>query len=542
MTEFAAIFDSSRLHLAGRETVAIGVDISGSRGYTFAESLLMIPAQLPGYTGQYSLSGIPEPMASATAFKHALCVYPYRRELNDAGFFPPLGLEFIAAALRPYTDAIEEIDLRYEPGNTVDFLRDDTDLVCFSVNWERDVEFLEGELRSIPADLLTVVGGRHATEDPERWLRDFPNVDIVVRGDGEEAMVEICEGAAWEDIAGISFQRDGNIVHNENRHLGDLRDDLYPDRTLRRHKYGAMAKGVRVGVSVDGMTATRGCPYNCKFCSFSLNPWGEKRSWSSRSPESVVDELETIDARVVAFTDDLFTHDMDRVDRICDLIIERKIKKRYMVNARLEIAKRPDVMEKMHKAGFSMLMLGIESSHDKTLKSMQKGFNTDKIREYFQVLRKSKMFLHGYFILGCIGETRKEMEQIVPFAHELGLDTIALSTLRTGLHSSLDELVADSPGYHIDKSGKVYSDECSTRDLRKLRREINKGFYGPKQQMRLLRKGIQNGALSFLPRLLLHSPMVLAVMIPYTVKKKLRRAKDRREKRAAAKLAAKSEA
>ncbi len=465
-------------------------------------------------------------MATPATFKHALCVYPYRRELNDAGFFPPLGLEFIIAAIKPYAGAVDEIDLRYEPGHTIDFLRDETDLVCFSVNWDRDKEFLEGEIRSTPAELLTVVGGRHATEEPERWLNDFPNVDIVVRGDGEEAMVELCEG-----------KRDGVVNHNENRHLGDLRDDLYPDRSLRRHKYGAMAKGVRIGVSVDGVTATRGCPFNCKFCSFSLNPWGEKRKWSARSPESVVDELAQIDARVVAFTDDLFTHDMDRVDRICDLIIERKIKKRYMVNARLEIAKRPDVMKKMHKAGFSMLMLGIESSHDKTLKSMQKGFDTAKIREYFQVLRKSKMFLHGYFILGCIGETRAEMEQIAPFARELGLDTIALSTLRTGLHSSLEELVASSPGYHIDDTGKVYSDECSTRDLRTLRREINKAFYGPKQWLRLLRKGWHNKAPSFLPRLLLHLPVVLAVMIPYTVKKKLRRAKARREKRHAARRA-----
>ena len=59
-----------------------------------------------------------------------------------------------------------------------------TDLVCFSVNWDRDREFLEAEIRSVPPGILTVIGGRHATEDPEQWLTRFPNVDAVIRGAG----------------------------------------------------------------------------------------------------------------------------------------------------------------------------------------------------------------------------------------------------------------------------------------------------------------------------------------------------------------------
>ena len=79
----------------------------------------------------------------------------------------------------------------------------------------------------------------------------------------------------------------------------------------------------------------------------------------------------------------------------------------------------PDVIRKMEAAGFSMLLLGIESAHDKTLRSMRKGFNTAKIREYLSVLRDRKMMLHGYFILGNIGESVEEMMQMGPFAHEL---------------------------------------------------------------------------------------------------------------------------
>ncbi len=473
-------------------------------------------------------------MASAATFKRALCVYPYRRELNEAGFFPPLGLEFIASVLQRYADSVELVDLRKDKGMAGDYLTPDTDVLCFSINWDRDQEFLHAQIRSVPPETLTIVGGRHATEDPEHWLATFPNVDVVVRGDGEEAMEEICRGVPFEDIVGISFRKDGRIVHNANRILGDLSDTYYPDRSLRRHKYCATVKGVSTGIRVDGIATSRGCPFNCKFCSFALNPWGEKRRWAARSPESVVDELGQMKARLVGFSDDLFTHDMDRVERICDLLIKRKIRKRYFINARLEIAKRPDVLRKMEQAGFSMLMLGIESSHDKTLKSMAKGFNTDKIREYFDVLRHSKMFLHGYFILGCIGETREDMLNIAPFAHELGVDTIALSTLRTGLHSALDDLVAASPGYHIAESGKVYSDECSVADLRHLRREIYHQFYGFKQVMKIASKGLQNDALSFLPTILPRLPHILGATLTHTVRKARRRRAKRRNARKAA--------
>jgi len=166
---------------------------------------------------------------------------------------------------------------------------------------------------------------------------------------------------------------------------------------------------------------------------------------------------------------------------------------------------------------------------------MQKGFNTDKIREYFEVLRHSKMFLHGYFILGCIGESKEDMQQIAPFAHELGVDTIALSTLRTGLHSALDDLVAESPGYHIAENGKVYSDELSVKDLRRLRRSIYKEFYGPKQVMRIIRKGIQNDAMSFVTTVLPRAPKIIGVSIAHEFKKNRRRAKKRRDRKKAGK-------
>jgi radical SAM superfamily enzyme YgiQ (UPF0313 family) len=137
---------------------------------------------------------------------------------------------------------------------------------------------------------------------------------------------------------------------------------------------------------------------------------------------------------------------MDRVAAICDLLQERGIRKRYVVNARIEIAKRPDVLRKMERAGFAILLLGIESAQDKTLRSMRKGFNTRQIREYFRVLRKTRMLLHAYFIVGNIGESDEEMLQITPFARKLGVDTVTLNLLRNERYSGLEQLVLESPG------------------------------------------------------------------------------------------------
>jgi magnesium-protoporphyrin IX monomethyl ester (oxidative) cyclase len=345
-------------------------------------------------------------------------------------------------------------------------------------------------------------------------------VSVVARGDGEEMMEDICQGLPLEKITGISFRRDGQIFHNPNREPGHIKEDIHPNRSRRRYNYPVSFGYINTGLTIDTISSSRGCPFNCTFCSFSRNPWGGKRSWSARSPESVVEEITQIEAPIIGFTDDLFTLKMDRVEQICDMILAQGIKKKFVINARLEIARYPEVLRKMEQAGFLLVLLGIESTCDKTLSSMGKGFDTAQIREYFKVLCNSSMFLHGYYILGNIGESVDEMLQIPTFSHELGLDSIGLSMLRVTPHSHLEELVAKSPDYHIAPNGKVYSDQCSLKMLRQLRRRIFRKFYSLRQNLRLLHKGIQNGALRFLPGLLMQLPKITWGMAKHARKHK----------------------
>lgn len=451
----------------------------------------------------------------APVFRHVLCVYPYRYELGPRDWiYPPLGIEIIAARLAPYCRSIDVIDLRRESKRTTDFLRPDTDLVCFSVMWDLELESVREEIRSVPRGIRTVVGGQYASREPERWLSDCPNVDILARGGGEDAVRDLAEGLPPERIAGISYRLDGRLVHNPVQRRRALPDDFAPNRTLRRYAYSFDWPGLKTGVTFDTVASSVGCAYNCAFCSFNRDPWGERIPWSARSPESVARELAGIDADIVGFVDLDFTHDMDRAGAIAELILQRGIRKRYVAEARLEAAKRPDVLKKMARAGFSVLLIGIESASDKTLRAMRKGFTTGQARRYGRVLRRSPMILHATFILGYPGESEADMLRIVPFARELGVDTLNLCLLRSQLNPGLPKLIARTPGYHIAPDGNVFSDRYPPEHLSRLRDRMLRSFYTPGQIFRLVRKAVKN-------RLLV--PPMLPILAKWAVRAVARR-------------------
>ena len=431
-------------------------------------------------------------------YKNAICIYPYKRELKRVGFLPPIGLEYVASAIEDIVKSVKIIDLRYEKKPLSAFIDKNTDLVLVSYNWDEEEEFVKDIINSIPEDITLIVGGRYATESANELLGDIPRIDGIARGDGEEIAKEIVQKGISSDIDGLSFRLNEKIVHNKNRNLEPVPSDFYPNRKLRRYKYMVTLDEYTSDIQVDIMLGSRGCPYNCKFCDFKFNPLGEKRNWSVRRPESVVAEIKSIEADVIIFGDDIFTADMDWVERVCDLMIKEGIKKKYLINARLEVAKRADVLKKMYNAGFMAFLLGIESTQDKTLASMNKGFTTGKVREYFKVLRQFNFIYHCYFIIGNIGETKEEMLDIVNFSHELGVDTLGLSILRATKYSPLNDVLKELDDYHIEEgSGKVYSDRISLKELQHIRRNVMASFFTIPIILRILKKLIIHRLLTF---------------------------------------------
>jgi radical SAM superfamily enzyme YgiQ (UPF0313 family) len=365
------------------------------------------------------------------------------------------------------------------------------------VNWDYQRDATINIIDRIPSHSKVVVGGRYATTCVEELFAAAPNIDIIVRGDGEEIIRDIALGLPLKDIPGISYREDSRIIHNKIRDLRSLHDAIYPNRKLRRVKYRLLYKNIDLGQGVDFISTSRGCPYHCKFCTFTNNPLGQKRNWSGRSASSVIEELKTIDAGFLFVVDDNFAVDMKRVEKICDLIIAEGIKKTFAVAVRLEIYKHPQILEKMFNAGFKILTIGIESAQNKTLRAMQKGFDTALAEKAFAEIRKVNFFIHGYFIVGCMGENEAEMLEMAPFAKSLKLDTINLSLLRTEKYSPLNELIANSSGYYVSENNIVCSEEYPLKVLRNIRHRIGRSYYTLPTILRIAKKIINARLISF---------------------------------------------
>jgi len=434
-------------------------------------------------------------------YKHALALNPYFGDATATmGIFPPTGLEYIAASMKGLVGQVTLLDLRHEtayqdPKALSDFIRREIDLLCISVRWQTKFESICDFISQLPPEITTVVGGYKATEEVEYLFERCPNIDLIARGEGEDIIKEIVTGVPYDRIRGLSYRANGSIVHNANHELPDVAKIAFPDRSLRRHEYSLTLHGARLSRhTFDTMLTTRGCPFKCKFCTFSLNPLGQKRSYTERPVESVIEELKTVTANTVLFSDDNFFTNVKRAEQLCDLIIENDIKKTFIVQARIDIARHPRVLKKAEQAGFRLFLLGIESPHDWILELFQKGITQQQIRDALAVLTQYKFFLHGYFIYGNIGETEEEMLYIPKFAKEIKLDTISFQKLRVEKFSPLKEVVEAAPGYYYNHiGGPVYSDRYGRDELKQIRNQIRAGFYDTRQILHIARKASRIG-------------------------------------------------
>ena len=442
-------------------------------------------------------------------YKHVLALYPYLKDTTATmGVFPPTGLEYIATNIKDLVGKVTLLDLRYENkyqnvDKLSDFIKNEIDLLCISVTWNSQFNSICKLISMLPDEITTVVGGYKATEEVEYLFEKCLNIDLIVRGEGEETIREVVTGLTYGDILGLSYRENSTIVHNKPRPLPDISAVAFPDRSLRRQEYHWIQNGVQLtNLTFDTVLTSRGCPYNCKFCTCSLNPLGQKRKYAERPLDSVIEELHNISADVIMFSDDNFFTNPKRSQKLCDLIIANGIKKRFCVQTRIEIADSPDLLEKAEAAGFKLFLIGIESPHDKILKQLNKGITQQQVRDAFQVLNQYNFYIHGYFIYANIGETEEEMVYIAKFAKEMKLETISFQKLRIEKFSPLKEVVENTAGYYYNRiGGAVYSDRYDRKALKQIRNRIRSGFYDFEQIWLILKKVYQSRLLT-IPELL----------------------------------------
>jgi anaerobic magnesium-protoporphyrin IX monomethyl ester cyclase len=294
---------------------------------------------------------------------------------------PPLGLLYIGAVLEKEGVPVEIVPtdvlgLGWR-GIARKIARDKPDIVGVTITTEnrfQSFRLIKLAKRAHPR-ALTVLGGPHASMAAEDCLEHIPELDVVVRGEGEYTMLEICrawdgahDSSALAGVQGLVLRIDGRIRCNPPRPpIQDLDSLPYPAFHLipfEKYNFTFPVPGRGELPAVNVMTS-RGCPFACSFCATPIN-WG--RRVRMRSPENVIREIELLKERygiqVVFFYDDTFNANPKRADAICGLMIQRKLDVFFKCDVRIDIMSR-HLLETMKRAGLFHLSFGLEAGSDR---------------------------------------------------------------------------------------------------------------------------------------------------------------------------------
>jgi len=185
-------------------------------------------------------------------YQHVLALNPYFGEgTATMGIFPPTGLEYIAANMKDLAGKVTLLDLRNEkdfqdPKKLSEFIRAEIDLLCISIRWETKFKNICDFVSQLPPEVTTIVGGYKAAQEVDYLFERCQNIDMLVRGEGEDIIQQIVKGVPYKDILGLSYRENGHIVHNEIHPLPDITRIKFPDRSLRRHNYYITEQDVRL--------------------------------------------------------------------------------------------------------------------------------------------------------------------------------------------------------------------------------------------------------------------------------------------------------
>ncbi|MCX5693219.1 MAG: radical SAM protein [Candidatus Omnitrophica bacterium] len=280
--------------------------------------------------------------------------------------------------------------------------------------------------------VITIMIGAHVSAEPEDTLargRDF--LDGVARREYDYILRELAQGKKISEIEGVSYFKNGSIIHNQDRQFIQNLDELpFPAwRHINPSDYYSPAKRNPFLTLITG----RGCEGRCVFCLFPQVMYG--RQYRCRSPESVLDEIEYDiklfpDLKEIMFEDDTFTFSKysGRLENICKGIMDRNIKISWCCNARPEIQD-ISLLRLMKKAGCRMMCVGFESGDDVILRNLRKGITTDKMRSFAVLSKKAGISIHGCFVIGSPGETPDSVNKTIKFAAGLPIDTVQFSGL-----------------------------------------------------------------------------------------------------------------
>jgi anaerobic magnesium-protoporphyrin IX monomethyl ester cyclase len=343
---------------------------------------------------------------------------------------PPLGLALLAAILdeKGYRTTILDANaLGLRPEEVVPLVAgaDIVGLTAMTPTVTAALDIARRLKQAVPGRKL-IMGGAHATLLPEETLRAAPEIDYIVRGEGDVTLFELLE--ALKDnrpvsgVAGLSYATEGGIIHTADRPpLMDI--DALPFAAyhlLPRERYRPHPPH---GVShpFAAVVTSRGCPYRCAYCSKPV--FGTK--FRAQSAGRVVAELaylqEKFGVKEIAFYDDSFTLDKKRVHEIADKMLSAGLKLAWTCETRVNLVDR-ELLRHMKQAGCYAVAYGIESASPEIIKTLCKDTTLAQVEEAVAASRAAGLQVVGYFMLGSPGETPETIRQTIDFAKKLKVD------------------------------------------------------------------------------------------------------------------------
>lgn len=341
-------------------------------------------------------------------------------------------------------------------------------------------------VREFDKSIRIVMGGYHISADSENILLsdDMQYIDYLINGEGEipfrELVRVLSNGQDLGEVPGLSYLKDGKPVHNPRPALVDVSAIKIPDRSARIFK-----KGFHVmGMPGDVIETSRGCVYNCNFCSI-RHMYG--KSFRKYSIERIIDDLRDAKkhgAKFIFITDDNITLDGKRYIELCRAIIDAKLDMYFAVQASVRgIKKTPGLARLMAESGTKIVFLGIENASDEVLQSMKKSDQL-KSSDTFEVmadLHKYGIIVVGGFIFGYPDDTKDTMMQNFSYAKKLKVDLQLFNILTPHLKTEIrEDLLRDGYVTNPDDYSKynhyasnVRTKHLSSEDIYRIRNKMD---------------------------------------------------------------------
>ncbi len=363
---------------------------------------------------------------------------------------PPLGLSLLAAVLENHGVEVKIVDFVVFPYSKEflakeieSFSPDIVGLTAVTMTFDNGIDIVK-KTKEIDSSILTVMGGPHVSFRAPQTLNEYPELDFIVKGEGEEIILDlinrISAKESLDSIEGVYFRKNSEIIFNDKESYS-IDIDALP---VPARKYIPLGRYRALNMPVS-MTTSRGCPFPCIFC-VGRKMVGAKVRY--RDPVKVADEFEylaSLNFNQINIADDLFTANKKHCIAVCDEIIKRKIKMTWSSFARVDTVSL-EVLKKMKEAGCGSVSFGVETANVEILKTIRKGITLDQVYKAIEMCNEAEITPHASFILGLPGETPETLEETTLFGEK-----IKKSGCSYGFH-----LLAPFPGTAIRDNHEQY--------------------------------------------------------------------------------------